>query len=102
MFTIKSIVEIIAIIIMGGGLLGIFIERNKTGKGIGVRVIQFLAIIFLIPTILILALEKVIDNSTIAALIGAIVGYILSGIGSDENDKKSKKKSGTNSSSPKA
>ena len=102
MFTIKSIVEIIAIIIMGGGLLGVFIERNKIGKGIGVRVIQFLAIIFVIPTILILALEKVIDNSTIAALIGAIVGYILSGIGSDENDKKSRKKNGTNSSNPKA
>ena len=87
MQNIKPILEIAAAIIMVGGLLGVFVERFKSQRGIGVRTIQFLAVIFLVPTILILALEGAIDNSTVAALIGAIVGYILSGIGKDEPNK---------------
>ncbi len=83
----KNIIEIVACLIMIFGLIGIFYERIKFQKGIGVRIIQFLAVVLLLPIILILAMEKILDNQTTATLIGAIVGYILSGIGKDENQK---------------
>jgi hypothetical protein len=47
------------------------------------------------PIILILALEDVLGNQTTAALIGAIVGYVLSGIGKDEPTKTTNKGGGT-------
>jgi hypothetical protein len=85
----KEWIELIAILIMAGGLTWVCCNRTKMKKGIGVRVIQFLAVIFIIPSIIILALEGVIVSETTAALLGAIIGYILSGIGQDENSGKS-------------
>jgi F0F1-type ATP synthase assembly protein I len=81
---IKMILELGAGIIMIGGTIGVFIERFKHQKGIGVRVIQFLAVILLIPTIFILALENILNAQTVSALLGAMIGYILSNIGKDE------------------
>ena len=46
--------------------------------------IQFLAVVFVVPAIIILALEGVLGTESTAALLGAIVGYVLSGIGKDE------------------
>ena len=83
----RLVVEAIAALIMVGGLVGVLIERFRSKRGIGVRVIQFLAIVFIIPTIVILALEKVLNTETTAALLGVIVGYVLSGIGKDEANK---------------
>lgn len=78
-------VEIVACVVMIAGLLGVFIERYRTKRGIGVRVIQFLTVTLVLPTILILSLEGVLNGQTTATLIGAVVGYILSGIGKDES-----------------
>jgi len=80
-------IEIVACVIMVGGVVGVFIERMRTKRGIGVRVIQFLTVTLVLPSILILALENVLSGQTTATLIGAIVGYILSGIGKDEPNK---------------
>jgi F0F1-type ATP synthase assembly protein I len=80
-------IEIVACVIMVGGVLGVFIERFRTRRGIGVRVIQFLAITLVLPSILILSLEDVLSGQTTATLIGVIVGYILSGTGRDESNK---------------
>lgn len=82
-------IEIVACVIMVGGVVGVFIERLRTKRGIGVRVIQFLTVTLVLPSILILALEDVLSGQTTATLIGAIVGYILSGIGKDEPNKES-------------
>lgn len=80
-------VEIVACIIMVGGVIGVFIERFRTKRGIGVRVIQFMTVTLVLPSILILALEEVLSGQTTATLLGAVVGYILSGIGKDEPNK---------------
>ena len=82
---IKIVIEIVACVIMLGGTIGIFIERIIQKRGIGIRVIQFLAVVLLAPMILILAIEGILNTQTTATLIGAIIGYILSGIGKDES-----------------
>ena len=83
----KGIIELLAAGIMVAGLVGIFIERLITKRGIGVRVIQFLAVTLIIPAILILSLEGVLEAQASATLLGTIVGYVLSGIGKDEVTK---------------
>ncbi len=76
-----EIVEIVAIAIMALLVLGIFIERLKNRRSLGARSIQFLAVGLLIPSIVILALEQAITADATATLIGALTGYLLSGIG---------------------
>jgi F0F1-type ATP synthase assembly protein I len=83
----KCIIEATACIIMVGGLLGIFIERATTKRGIGVRVIQLATVMLVIPAIIILSLESILSEQTTGTLVGAIVGYVLSGIGKDEPTK---------------
>ena len=81
---IKHVIEAVSLLIMVVGVAGIFIERIWRNRGIGVRVIQFLTVILVVPTILILSLEDVLNTQTTATLLGAVMGYILSGIGKDE------------------
>src|SRR5438132_154604 len=77
----SEIVELTAAGLMVIGLLAVFINRWKTDKGLGARAIQLLAVIFVIPAILILALEKFLTAETVATLFGTLIGYLLSGIG---------------------
>lgn len=81
----KEWIEIILAGIMLFGLIGIFHNRLKLKKGIGVRVIQLTTVILLLPTILILALEEFLSLDVVATLLGAIVGYVLAGIGEWKN-----------------
>lgn len=75
------IVEIIAAVTMVTGILGILVTRRN--KGIGIRVIQFSAVVLVLPIILILAIEKLISTDVVGTLLGAIVGYVLSGIATE-------------------
>jgi xanthine/uracil permease len=84
---VKEVIELVAVGIMPFGLASIIYERIKHGKSIGVRVIQFLSVAFVVPTILILALEGILSTESVAALLGTIIGYILSGI-EEKEDKK--------------
>lgn len=86
-----DIVELIAAGIMALCMLLVIIERLWSGRGIGARAIQFLAVGLVIPSILILALEEKLATETTAALIGALTGYLLSGIGIWEFTEKPKK-----------
>jgi len=86
-------IEIVAGLVMLGGIAGIFWERTTTGRGIGVRVIQLATVLLVMPIILILALEGILEDQTTAALIGAVIGYVLSGIGKDEPSKQTNNKS---------
>lgn len=79
-------IEIVACVVMLLGVLGVFIERVRAKRRVGVWVIQFLAVTLALPSILLLALEDVLSGQTTAALIGVIVGYILSGIGRNGAD----------------
>jgi hypothetical protein len=58
------------------------IAKTKEGAqfGIGVRSVQFLGVATLLPAMCILALEKLIDGCTVAALVGALVGYLFAGL----------------------
>ncbi|HEV2738715.1 MAG TPA: hypothetical protein VGU66_09065 [Candidatus Elarobacter sp.] len=56
------------------------VSRIRTGKGLGVRAIQFLAVTIGIPVIVILALEKVVDGAVVGTLLGGVFGYLLSNI----------------------
>jgi hypothetical protein len=72
-------VEILAVLIMLGGVGGIFYGVFKGTITLSVRTLQFLAIAMVVPAILILSLERSIGNETTAALLGTIVGYVLAG-----------------------
>lgn len=85
---IKCALEIVAGVIMVAGVTGLFVERTWRKRGIGVRVIQLLTVILVLPIILILSLEGILKGETVATLLGAVIGYILSGIGKDESHKK--------------
>ena len=84
-------VELLASAVMLGSVIGALwsLKRAKTlkGSGIGPRHIQFVSVCLIVPTILILGLEKVLTNETTATLIGGLAGYLLSGIGKWEPRK---------------
>lgn len=69
---------------MFGGVAAILCERIARKKGIGIRVIQCLCVILLIPSVLILSLEGLLSSEIVSTLFAAVVGYVLSGIGKDE------------------
>jgi len=82
----KPWIEGAMLLLMLLGLGGVLFERYRKNKGIGVRVIQFLTVALFLPTVVILALEGILETETVATLLGAIVGYVLSGIGKDEKN----------------
>jgi hypothetical protein len=76
----RHVVEIVAVLIMVGGVGGIFYGVFKGTITLSFRTIQFLAIAFIIPAILILSMERTLGNEATSALFGTIVGYVLSGL----------------------
>lgn len=69
------------------GLILGFCNRFKKKLGIGKLFIQYIAIILILPIVLILGLEKIIESSTVSTILGAFVGYVLSDIGYKEIKK---------------
>jgi hypothetical protein len=53
---------------------------EKHPFGIGVRVIQLIAVLILVPTIAVLGFEGILTGEGTGTLMGAIVGYVLGGI----------------------
>ena len=80
MFDLKSTIEIISALMMPIGLGLVMAHRFATGRAIGARTIQFTAIILLLPILLILALERILDSQILGTLVGGLMGYLLSGI----------------------
>lgn len=74
-------VEIVACTIMVAGVVGVFIDRFRSKRGIDARTIQLLTVTLLLPAILLLSLEGELGGQTTAALIGVVTGYVLSGTG---------------------
>lgn len=85
---LPALVEIFASFVMLVSVVGAFWSlkraRTKAGTAIGPRHIQFVSVCLIVPTILILGLEKVLTSETSATLIGGLAGYLLSGIGKYE------------------
>lgn len=77
------IIEIACLVIMLVVPVAIVRKRLESGqdkKGIGVRLIQFLTLSLVVPTLLILKLEEKISSESLMALLGTLVGYVLSNI----------------------
>jgi len=72
-------IAVIAVLIMAGGLGGIFYLIIKQNAVIGAKTIQLISIVFVLPLMLALGVTNVIGRETIGPLIGVIVGYVLAG-----------------------
>ncbi len=77
-------IEIIAALTITLAIAAVMYQRLQQGGSISLRTIQLLAIAVLAPLILILGLERVLEPSAVGALIGALLGYLLSGIGNEK------------------
>ncbi len=76
-------IGLIGALIMAGGLGGIFYLILKQNMTIGTKAIQFLAVVFVLPLVLVLGILNVLGRETIGTIIGTVVGYVLSGIGKE-------------------
>ncbi len=74
---------VIGTLIMAGGLGGIFYLIIKQNATLGIRAIQFVAVVFILPLVLVLGVMNVLGRETIGTLLGVIVGYVLSGFGKE-------------------
>jgi hypothetical protein len=83
--------DVLLVLIMAGGIAGVLYHRIHLEFGIGTRAIQFVGICLLVPTVLILGLEDKISKENMGTVLGAIIGYVLSGIGGTEPKSKSGK-----------
>ena len=76
-------IAIIGALIMAGGLGGIYYLIIKQNATLGAKTIQFLAIVFILPLMLVLGVMNVLGRETIGTILGVVVGYVLSGFGKE-------------------
>jgi|SRR6266853_1063043 len=55
-------------------------KDDSSPRGLGVRLIQLVGLLLIVPLIGILMLESKMSNGVGAALIGVAIGYVLSGV----------------------
>lgn len=72
-------IVVLAVLIMAGGLGGVFYLILKQNAVLGIKTIQFTAVIFVLPLLLTLGLMNVLGKETIGTLLGVVIGYALSG-----------------------
>ena len=60
-------------------------QAKETKVRVRRRTVQFLAVSFIIPMVLILALSEILQPETLATLLGTLFGYVLSGIGEEKD-----------------
>ena len=70
-------IAVVAALIMAGGLGGIFYLIIKQNAVVGARMLQFVAIVLIMPLMLALGVMNVLRSETIGPIIGVIVGYVL-------------------------
>ena len=81
-FWIEVILAVSMLIVPLAVLIHRSIARKADGShfGAGVRIIQLIGVCNLPPALIILGMEGLLDASAMAALGGAIVGYLFSGL----------------------
>jgi len=75
---VKGAIELAAAATLCVGGVGSLLHAAK--KGIGPRTIQLAGAVMIVPVVLILALEKTLEPGTLGTVIGAVIGYLLSGV----------------------
>jgi len=80
-WTAKGVVDFLCVVVMLGVPLGLlayarYMRREFLGEGI----IKFLAISEIVPAIVILGLEGVLDKASAGTLLAGVAGYVLGGI----------------------
>ncbi len=76
-------IALIAVLIMAGGLGGVLYLVIKQQAGINNKIIQFLAVTFVLPLLVALGIMNTLGRETIGTLLGVVVGYVLSGFGKE-------------------
>lgn len=56
------------------------IQRMRSGKGIGVRAIQFVAVATVVPAVVLLAMQGLMQGETVAAILSGVTGYLLGNV----------------------
>jgi hypothetical protein len=82
--TTKEWLEIAVALTMPIGFALIILHRIKRDQGLGRRVMQLTGLILIVPTVFILAMEKVLEPQTVGTLLGALAGYLFAGISGEE------------------
>lgn len=80
---VVEILQLIALLIMVAAAMSVVLVPRLTERDGMRRAIQFLAVVLVVPAILILALGQVLMPETVGTLMGAVMGYLLSGIGAE-------------------
>jgi hypothetical protein len=76
-------IALISMLIMAGGLGGTFYLVIKQQAAIDNKLIQFVAVTFVLPLLVTLGIMNVLGRETIGTVLGVVVGYVLSGFGKD-------------------
>jgi hypothetical protein len=85
---IRVWIELVAVLTIPLSVGLIFFERISSGRGLGARSIQFITVATIIPVILILGLEGILDKNVLGTIIGGLIGYLLSGVGNYQPEPK--------------
>jgi len=81
---LRTMIEVIAALIMLGGVGGILYGVLKGTLAFSSRTIQFVALACVLPATMILSLERSLGNEGTAAIFSVVVGYVLSGLTKSE------------------
>jgi len=73
-------IPLISVLIMLGGLGGVLYLVIKKHTTINNKIIQFLAVTFILPLLITMGVLNTLGRETIGPLLGVIIGYVLSGI----------------------
>jgi len=72
-------IALVAVLIMAGGVGGLYYLFVKQNAVIGVKSIQFISIVLVLPLLVALGAMNIIGRETIGPLVGVVIGYVLSG-----------------------
>ncbi len=76
-------IAVIGALIMAGGLGGVFYLVNKQNATLGIKTIQFLSIVFILPLMLVLGVLNILGREIIGTVVGVILGWVLSSFAKD-------------------
>ncbi len=76
-------IALIAVLIMAGSLGGVLYLVIKQQTAITNKLIQLIAVTFVLPLLVTLGIMNVLGRETIGTLLGVVVGYVLSGFGKE-------------------